>query len=120
MALPSPVNGDFDRDGRKDVAQFVLSRGGTYTLVIRRGAGGRPVVIADGFQLSRMSDVFIAKADPGHWETWCGKGGGSDDEPCPRKYVNLKGGELVFGIQEATESVVLWTGKRFAVVLISD
>ena len=118
VALPSPISGDFDHDGKRDIAQFVASPKGTLSLVIRRGATGKSMKVVDWFP--RNSDVFLSRASRGRFKTWCGKGGGSDNDPCPRENVNLRGGELMFGAREASESVVLWTGTGFEVVLMSD
>jgi hypothetical protein len=118
--LPPPVHGDFDHDGKRDSAAIVKSAKGGYALVVRRGVAGHPETVVARIEGSDLPDFFIDQAKAGRWETWCGKGGGADSDPCPRKYVNLKGGELTFGVKEVSESVVLWTGKRFEVVLLSD
>lgn len=116
--LPAPVRGDFDRDGRMDVASVRARAGGGYELVVRPGAPDRPVAVIAWFD--RAADLYLDAARAGRWKTWCGKGGGDDGAPCPRNEVQLKGGELMFGIEEASASVVVWTGKRFEVVLLSD
>jgi hypothetical protein len=117
-ALPPKVRGDFDGDGKVDVAEIVKT-GGAYRLLIHRGSQPRKSIVVETFgPLSR--DFFLDTARSGKWKTWCGKGGGSDDEPCPRTSVVLKGGELTFGVKEASGSVAIWSGSRFEVVLLSD
>lgn len=120
LHLPAPVRGDFDHDGRSDTAEVVATLGGRFELIIRRGARGHPTAVIATFHAADLPDLYVTKATPGRWKTWCGKGGGSDDQPCPRTYVVLKGETLDFGIQEASESVALWTGKRFEIVRLSD
>jgi len=116
-ALPT-LAGDFDRDGKRDVASIVR-KGANYELVVRRGADLlHPVLI--GKLGSRHADFFLARAAPGVARTWCGKGGGSDSDPCPRQSVRLRGGELTFGNRDASESVALWKGGRFEPILLSD
>jgi len=116
-SLPK-VQGDFDRDGKKDVAEIVRAAG-VYRVVIHPGAQPNTSIVVATLG-PRKLDFFFDIARSGEWQTWCGKGGGSDNEPCPRTAVTLKGGELTFGVREAFESVVIWTGKRFEVVLLSD
>lgn len=118
--LPAPVRGDFDHDGKPDLAEVVRGPHGTYKLVIQRGAVGHPTEVLLTFPASELSGFFISKGKPGRWRTWCGKGGGSDDDPCPRKSVLLRGDTLTFGTEGASESVALWNGKRFKLVLLSD
>ncbi|RAK60331.1 hypothetical protein DJ021_11195 [Phenylobacterium hankyongense] len=117
---PAPVRGDFDHDGKQDVAQIVPSRPGVYQLIIRRGARGRPISIIDTIKQGDLANLFITTEKPGRLQTWCGKGGDDGDGPCLRKSVRLHGDTLAFGTREASEAVVIWTGKKFEVVWISD
>jgi hypothetical protein len=120
-SAPAPVGGDFDHDGKADLAQIVPGKHGLYQLVIRRGAGGHPVsVIVDDLTKDQLGDLFLARAKPGRWRTWCGKGGGDDSEPCLRKSVRLRGDTLSFGTREASEAIALWIGRKFEVVWMSD
>jgi hypothetical protein len=118
--LPAPITGDFDFDGRPDLAAFVQTPGGGQEIIIRRGAAGHPSVVVERYDPPGVNDPFLDTAKSGRFETWCGKGGGSDDEPCARTFVDLRGGELMFGNKEASASVVIWTGEAFDAVLISD
>lgn len=118
--LPHPVRGDFDHDGRPDVAEVVAAPGGQYRLIVRRGAPGHPVAVIATFAAAELANLYVDTARPGRWPTWCGKGGGAGNTPCPRKSVTLKGDTLDFGMTEASESVAIWTGQRFEVVLLSD
>jgi hypothetical protein len=118
--LPASIRGDFDHDGKSDIAEVVAARNGSYRLVIRPGDPRQPVAIITTITGAELANFFIAKGRPGLYRTWCGKGGGSDKDPCLRKVVRLRGDTLTFGTEEASESVVLWNGKRFEVVLISD
>lgn len=116
--LPAPVRGDFDHDGKPDVAEVVAAPGGKFNLVVRRGAG--PVEVVDTFDVKAVANLYVTKAKPGRYQTWCGKGGGADKDPCPRRSVVLSGDTLDYGAEEASELVAVWTGKRFEVVPLSD
>jgi len=118
--LPSPLRGDFDHDGRKDVASLVPARHGQFQLIISRGATGRPTSVIRTFKREELANLYLDTAKAGRWKTWCGKGGGDERDPCPQASVLLKGGELTFGTAEASESVVIWNRGRFEVILLSD
>lgn len=116
--LPPKIRGDFDRDGRVDVAEIVKVEG-EFKVVIHPGRHSGRTVVIDTLG-PRGGDFYLDTARAGTWKTWCGKGGGSDLDPCPRNSVVLKGGELTFGYKEASEFVVIWTGNRYETVLLSD
>ena len=118
--VPPPVHGDFHHDGKPDVAEVVSSRHGVYRLIIRRAAPGHPISIIETFSSDRLPNLYVTTERPGRWRTWCGKGGRSDADPCPQKSVTLRGDTLAFGMKEASESVAIWTGHKFRVVLLSD
>jgi hypothetical protein len=119
LALPQTLPGDFDHDGRPDVAKITPASGGGYDLIISRGAKGRPKAIVRHFSANEARNLYIDKARPGRWRTWCGKGGGNAAGPCPRKSVRLHGDTLSFGAEDSTEFVVIWTGRKFEVVQVS-
>jgi hypothetical protein len=117
FALPAPVDGDFDHDGRLDQAEIVRTGFG-YSLVVRRAADPRhPAVV---YSTPRLGDFYLAKAKPGRWRTACGKGYGPGQDRCLRKTIRLAGDTLDFGVRESSEAVAIWTGRRFEVVWISD
>lgn len=118
--FPAPVHGDFDHDGKPDLAEVVAGPGDAYQLIVRRGAAGHPVSLIATFTRKELPDLYITKAKPGSWPTWCGKGGGNEGDRCPHKLVLLHGDTLDFGMEESTESVAIWTGKKFEIDLLSD
>jgi hypothetical protein len=117
---PPSVRGDFDRDGKVDVAEFVAAQDGDFRLVIRPGDRRRPMAVIETVNRAALGDIYLEKAKPGRYRTWCGKGGGGEGDPCPVKAVRLRGAVLSFGKREASQSVVIWNGRRFEVVLLSD
>jgi hypothetical protein len=72
------------------------------------------------FKREELGSLYMDTAKSGDWKTWCGKGGGDERDLCPRTSVRLKGGELIFGAAEASQSVVIWNKRRFEVILLSD
>lgn len=117
--VPGPIRGDFAHDGMPDVAEIVSGRRVSYHLIVHCGAVGHPVLIVTTFTRNELPD-FLTSAKPGRWETWCGKGGGSDRDPCPRRFVRLRGHTLDFGHAESTKFVAIWTGRGFEVMQLSD
>lgn len=118
LNLGAPLHGDFDADGKADVARVVKAASGDLRIQVWRGADpSRPILIGT---YPAEADIFIDQAIAGRWPTACAKGHGLDIDPCPRKVVVTRGGELTFGVREASESVVVWDGRRFESVLVSD
>ena len=118
LGAPAALHGDFDHDGKPDTAQIVRGASGERQLVIRRGAEAGPVLVRS--LGTSAGDVFLEAAKPGHWPTACAKGLGRDDQPCPRKTIDTRGGELMFGTREASLWVVEWNGRTFESVALSD
>jgi len=117
---PRPVRGDFDHDGKPDVAEVVPWRKGVYHLIIRRGARGHPVSVIDEISQDNLGDLFLAKKLPGRWETWCGIAGDEGGPPCGPKSIRLHGETLAFGTTDASEAVVIWNGRRFEIIWLDD
>jgi hypothetical protein len=114
---PHLLRGDFDHDGKPDVAEISAAPGGGYDLVVRLGASkDRPLLIR---HFADVRNLYLTKARAGRWRTWCGKGGGSTNDPCPRQWVRLYGDTLSFGTEETTEYVAIWTDGKFEVVQLS-
>ncbi len=119
MNVPEPIRGDFDWDGKIDVARAVRTADG-YDLVIVRAANPRkPVII---FSTTDFGNIYVDKEPPGLLKTWCGKRieRRKRDQPCPRKILNLRGETLSYGWEEASMAVAYWNGKKFEEVWISD
>ena len=120
IALPEAVRGDFDHDGKVDIARFEQSRPGWRRLVIRPGNKSRPLAVVGEFKEGDLPSMFLTKRKPGKVQTWCGKGGDAGDGPCVYKSLKLRGDTLAFGTKESSEAVAYWTGKGFRVVWVSD
>lgn len=111
------VTGDFDRDGRPDFARM-MPAGASYNLVIFRATGAPPDIV-ETIPAAQASNYFFELAKPGTYQTWCGKGGATDAEPCPARSLTLSGDVLAFGIPEAGDSVAVWDGRRFVTIRMS-
>lgn len=109
------VRGDFNHDGRRDLARVARVQNG-YEIVVDRGGGRRQIVYRGDF-----NDPYVAlNHDRGWVRTACGKG---YDLGCTRRDPNrifLRGGELLFGNREASDFVVIYRGNRAVVVQLSD
>ena len=116
--LPGPISGDFDHDGKADTARIVRAGEGAHVLEIVRGAApDAPVRI----ELGRYAPDYIVPAEnSGAVATSCGKGGGANTDPCPRKSVQVTRGDLLVGAAEASESVFIWDGHAFRRDWLSD
>lgn len=118
--LPPPVRGDFDRDGKPDTAQVVAGPEHTYRLVVTPGDPHRQPTTIDTFSEDELQGLKLGKERAGRLKTWCGKGGGVDDDPCPYRAVVLPGETLSYGTPWSSEWIAIWNGHRFERVLISD
>jgi hypothetical protein len=110
------VVGDFDRDGVKDIARAVHSRG-EIAIVIDSGRPRHRHLV----YRQKLSDPFVAiNHYRGRMKTACGKGYEVDCPPGSPKTILLRGGELIFGQKESTSFVAVLRGGRFISVQLSD
>ncbi|WP_309089659.1 hypothetical protein [Phenylobacterium sp.] len=115
---PAPVRGDFDGDGKIDTAEVTQSGRGQYELIVHLARDERaPVTVAT---FNELASLHVTTQRPGRHKTWCGKGGGPKDAPCPRREVTLSGDTLAFGTKEASLMVAIWNGESFDVIGLSD
>ena len=117
-ALPRPVQGDFDHDGKTDIARIVGTAKSGYSLIVERGANSRqPETV---FQTRQLRGLFLDSARPGVYRTACDKKIGPDKVPCPIHHVRLDKRSLVFGYEEASSATIVWRRSRFVVVWLTD
>ncbi len=117
-APPAPVRGDFDKDGRVDVAEVVVE-GMTARLVVRPGSGG-PAQTVTTWRTSDLAGLYVEMAPPGRSRTACDKGMGDDNADCSVRLVDPSGDTLAFGSREASMAVAVWNGRGFEVHWLSD
>ena len=117
--LPAPVSGDFDRDGKADVAAVVEANGG-YDLVVRSGDSARGQIRVMTLKSTTLSDFYLGKAAEGVEATVCAKGLGRATDPCAVKSVTIAGDTLQFGTRESSRAVAVWADDRFQVVWLDD
>lgn len=115
----APLRGDFDHDGRADIATFHPSPKGV-VLSIRRGLKpDAPVLLP--LRRGKVPDYLAVVDNPGRYKTACGKGYyGFESGNCTREEVTLVKGDLVFGFEESSEATVLWNGAKFQIEWLSD
>ena len=117
--LPAPVSGDFDHDGKADVAAVVEANGG-YDLVVRSGDSARGQIRVMTLKSTTLSDFYLGKAAEGVEATVCAKGLGRATDPCAVKSVTIAGDTLQFGTRESSRAVAVWADDRFQVVWLDD
>jgi hypothetical protein len=108
--LALSTRGDFDGDGRRDVAKLTAN-GSSYRLVAQLSSEPREIVISEGND-SRYGD-FLGTVPPGTYTP----SRACEDHPKP---VVVKHEAISYGSSEASESVIYWTGKKFEWVCIGD
>ena len=59
--LPAPVSGDFDHDGKADVAAVIEANGG-YDLVVRSGDSKRGQITVMALKTRTLNDFYLGKA----------------------------------------------------------
>lgn len=113
-AAPASVSGDFDRDGRRDTARLVEGHGVVAIVIESRGRRHR-------IDSRSFSDPYLAvNRERGRVKTACGKGYDLGCGPRDPQTLLLRGGELIYGQRESSDFVVIWTGRRFRAVQLSD
>ena len=115
--LPAPVSGDFDHDGKADVAAVVEAKGG-YDLVVRPGDTAREQIKV--MTVKSPDGFYLGKAAQGVQATACAKGLGQATDLCALRSVTLTGDTLQFGTTEASRAVAVWTDNHFRVVWLDD
>jgi len=116
-SLPAPLSGDFDHDGKPDIAAVQRDGDKAYALSVKRGAApDAPVRIP----LRGLPDILTTAEARNVQATACAKDAGPHDAPCPEKAVTVEKGDLLFGSSEASLAVAKWDGRAFRVTWISD
>jgi hypothetical protein len=118
--LFSSFRGDFDHDGKPDLAQVIKLSPHKFELVVTRGADPKHPVVVE--TMDDIDDFYVVRAEPGRYQSACSKGYdlGPDDPGCKRPWTKLKGDNLGFGTQQSSDAIAIWTGKRFEVIWLSD
>lgn len=116
--FPGPISGDFDHDGRQDVASIELEGRDVYFLNVRRGAApDSPVRLFLGF--SYPDKLTIAPREQSE-VTVCAKGLGPGNRPCAPAKVTIRKGDLLLTRSEASQALMIWDGQAFRLEWISD
>lgn len=84
--IPAAIRGDLNHDGKPDVAEIAPGPRSGYRLIVHREAVGHPVSVVITLTHNTLPD-YLTTSKPGRWQTWCGKGGGNDGDPCPRSSI---------------------------------
>jgi len=117
-SLPAPITGDFDHDGRPDVAAIAREGDNAYVLTVKRGAApDAPARLPLGKGFPEILETASASAAEA---TACAKGAGPSAAPCPEKTVAIRKGDLLLTSPEASQAVMTWDGRSFRLAWISD
>ena len=109
------VQGDFDHDGRREMAHIVRVKDG-YEVVVDHADGRRQIVDHGDF-----NDPYVAiNRDRGWVRTACGKGYDLECTHRDPKRIFLRGGELLFGDRESSDFVVIYRKSRAIVVHLTE
>ncbi len=117
------VKGDFDGDGKGDVAEILINPSSSqFALFIRLTSTAKWQQVAS-YELKDLDRFGIDFVKPGKYETACGKGYG--DYACAHgepDSLTLSSVAIDFFYTESSDSILYWDPKtkEFRRVLISD
>ncbi len=117
------VRGDFDGDGREDVARLLINdEDDEIGFFVTMGASKAPALLLETIRDRRMLEVLgIGLARPGTYATACGKGYWKCDKGEPPR-ARLENPGIDFFAHGKGNSFFIWNGKakKFDEVLMSD
>jgi hypothetical protein len=117
------VKGDFDGDGRVDVAQILVDpSAGKFGLFVKLGGADQWQLLRD-FDLTFLGRYGIDYVKPGKYETACGEGYG--DWACAHKepdWLQLSHPGIDLFYTESSDSIHFWDqpSKKFREIVMSD
>jgi hypothetical protein len=117
------VEGDFNGDGKSDVAQILVDPSkNKFGLFVKFGGAGQWQLVFD-YDLAFLGRYGIDFVKPGKYETACGKGYG--DWACAHKepdWLQLSNPGIDLFYTESSESIYFWDqpSKKFREVVMSD
>jgi hypothetical protein len=118
------ARGDFDEDGKPDVAELRVNRSmKQFALFVRLSSAQKWQLLNKPYSMADFDRFGIANTKPGKYETACGKGYG--DYACAHgepDWLKLTRPAIDFFYTESSDSVFYWDAKlkQFKEVLISD
>jgi hypothetical protein len=118
------VKGDFDGDGKPDVAEvFVNPSESRFSIFVRLHAVDRWQKAGHETEIKWLEEMGISLVKPGRYETACGKG--YDDSFCAHgepDYLRLSANGIDFFVQESADSIIYWdkTNRTFQTIQMSD
>lgn len=109
------IRADFDGDGRKDRAQFLLNfKTGKVALFAVRAETGRYERLGDADELSRLCNYTLVLERPRVFKALC-EGGGACD-----KRVRARWPAIGLSYAEASYQIFFWNGRRFQNEFLGD
>jgi len=118
------VKGDFDADGKRDTAEFLLNPStNQFALFVKLASTARWERLGEPFDIKTLDRFGIDFAKPGKWKTACGKGYG--DYACAHgepDVLPLSSPGIDLFYTESSDSIFYWDrrSQQFVEVLMSD
>jgi hypothetical protein len=106
---PSSLEGDFNGDGKKDVAVLVKERStGKLGIAIVHGTTGRVTILGAGIGIGNGGDDFEWIDS---WQVYSKTRGGR--AAAETSIPHLRGDALLVEKTEAASALIYWNGKRY-------
>lgn len=118
------VEGDFDGDGKSDIAElFINPTEKKFAVFVRLASGKNWQMLGEPGALGDLDRFAIDLVKPGKYQTPCGKG--YDDSFCAHgepDYLVLKNSAIDFIYTESADSIFYWEAKKngFRDIAMSD
>jgi len=113
------IRGDFDGDGRQDIALFEETPDGVLSVIVRRaGAPNEPLSIWGG-DIASAPYFAISAAPPGTYRTMCHLYDGCGAN-VPEQVTLAHDGIIVHALEGPAEFYYYWDGAAFRDILISE
>lgn len=112
------VSGDFNGDGRRDEAAFMVN-GQEAALFFLSGTGAAPARLSEPRDRAELANTSLAVLRPGVHPTACSRGIGDDSVPC-RAAITLSAPGIEYVTWESASVVFFWNGASFEEEGLSD
>jgi hypothetical protein len=113
------ARGDFDGDGRRDIALFEETPDGALVVIVRRAAAPNEPLSVWGGDISSAPYFTLSAAPPGTYRTNCEAYGGCSGAT-PEQVALSHDGLIVRGVDDGSRTLYYWDGATFQNVSIIE
>jgi hypothetical protein len=113
------IRGDFDGDGRQDIAVFEETPDGVLSVIVRRAAAPDQPISIWGGDIASAPYFAISAAPPGTYHTMCHLYD-SCGTTIPEQVTLAHDGIIVHALEGPAEFYYYWDGAAFRDILISE